>query len=824
MRVLFRYAPVGATLVLGIALTVLAFRAQQQRRDAEAHEQFAEQALNLRADLQREISSSIEVVESIAAFYEASETVSRDEFRAFVTPALERRPAIVALTWNPIVKASDVPAYRLAAAVDGIDDFRITEQNADGSLVAAAARDEYVPVFFGEPAAVSRLALGYDVASEPVRARALSAARLSGAPRATDTIRLVQDDGDRSALLIFAPVYGQGAATGDSAPVRGFVVGVFRVDGIVSVALAGASYGDVEFSLFGNPESGPRAPFYGAAPAPSSEAVDLTIDVAGRRWTLVAAPAPGSGGVWLEWGLFAAGLLATAALGALVTAAIHRRTTTESLVAERTADLTQANAGLSDAITERNNIEAARSEVEHRLRLYLDHSPDVLYELREGVVTWVSANAEKASGYAPEAMIGRPSASIVHPDDLPSVAAYFAPQYEGPIECTVRIQHADGSWAWRELRGVRFRDERGVPGAILLSRDVDEQRRAQAALLDSEEKYRLIVEEARDLVYAHDLLGNLTEVNSAGLAMFGYTAAEVRGLNFTQIIDPAYLPLALQNMQRAFNGEEMLGNLEFLTRAKDGTTRWLEITSAPVRRDGEIVGFRGIARDVTGRKRAESEAREAEERNTLLHERQRIAQELHDSVAQYFFAIGLAANASLDGNGGEPEAVTRLSRIRELSTAGGDEIRRAISTLSVLPSERLEDAVRRLCEREQKDGAHDVIFACQGAIPELLSGQHELLTRAAREALYNARKHASASKLDVTLASHGGYLRLVVCDDGLGRADDIREKMAQELGYGLPQLVARFDASGGRVAIADHPGGGVEVSFVLPLTGVRDAA
>ena len=76
----------------------------------------------------------------------------------------------------------------------------------------------------------------------------------------------------------------------------------------------------------------------------------------------------------------------------------------------------------------------------------------------------------------------------------------------------------------------------------------------------------------------------------------------------------------------------------------------------------------------------------------------------------------------------------------------------------------------------------------------------------------------------MTLASHGGYLRLVVRDDGLGRADDIREKMAQELGYGLPQLVARFDASGGRVAIADHPGGGVEVSFVLPLTGVRDAA
>ncbi len=742
----------------------------------------------------------------------------------FVTPALERRPAIVALTWNPIVKASDVPAYRLAAAADGIDDFRLTEQNADGSLVAAAARDEYVPVFFGEPAAVSRPALGYDVASEPVRARALSAARLSGAPQATDTIRLVQDDGDRSALLIFAPVYGQGAATGDSAPVRGFVVGVFRVDGIVSVALAGASYGDVEFSLFGNPESGPRAPFYGAAPAPSSEAVNLTLDVAGRTWTLVAAPALGSGGVWFEWGLFAAGFLATAALVALVTAAIHRRTTTESLVAERTADLTHANACLRDAITQGNNIEAARSEVEQRLRLYLDHSPDVLYELREGVVTWVSANAEKASGYAPEAMIGRPSASIVHPDDLPSVAAYFAPQYEGPIDGTVRIQHADGSWAWRELRGVRFRDERGVPGAILLSRDVDARVRAESALAESDERLAYLMENANDIIFSADLNGVVTACNAAATRVLGYSREELVGMSRAQLVDFAWLPGPIENAQRARLGEEPLGPSEVLLHTKDGSERWLEVNPHLLQVDGRPAGIQGIARDITARKLAEGEAREAEGRTALLHERQRIAQELHDSVAQYFFAIGLAANASLDGNGGGPETVTRLSRIRELSTAGGDEIRRAISTLSVLPSERLEDAVRRLCEREQKDGAHDVMFACQGEIPELLSGQHELLTRAAREALYNARKHASASKLDVTLASHGGYLRLVVRDDGLGRADDIREKMAQELGYGLPQLVARFDASGGRVAIADYPGGGVEVSFVLPLTGVRDAA
>ncbi len=144
-----------------------------------------------------------------------------------------------------------------------------------------------------------------------------------------------------------------------------------------------------------------------------------------------------------------------------------------------------------------------------------------------------------------------------------------------------------------------------------LGRALKDLRVANESLRESEEQYRELVEKASDIIYTHDLEGNLTSVNPAATRIFGYTNEEALQLNIAQIVDAEYLPLARREIQEKLEGSPRTGPYELLTYSKEGKPIWVEVSSRLLEREGQPAEVLGIARNITERKRAEEELRES---------------------------------------------------------------------------------------------------------------------------------------------------------------------------------------------------------------------
>jgi CHASE1-domain containing sensor protein len=203
-------------------------------------------------------------------------------------------------------------AFEEAARREGYSDFQITEQYAPDQMMRAEPRPEYVPVYYIEPYPGNEPALGFDVASDPVRREALGRACDTGAPIASGWIALVQAGGDRSGIAIYLPIYRSGSPPETLAERRrdlqGYAAGVFRIGDLIQAALQGLERAGIEIRLYddavaaeerllyayGAKERNASSPAVNAAQGEASAGQALqsstTLDVAGRRWTFTFAP------------------------------------------------------------------------------------------------------------------------------------------------------------------------------------------------------------------------------------------------------------------------------------------------------------------------------------------------------------------------------------------------------------------------------------------------------------------------------------------------------------------------------------------------------
>ncbi|HJQ22743.1 MAG TPA: response regulator [Blastocatellia bacterium] len=134
---------------------------------------------------------------------------------------------------------------------------------------------------------------------------------------------------------------------------------------------------------------------------------------------------------------------------------------------------------------------------------------------------------------------------------------------------------------------------------------------AEKELRDSEERYRDLVENARDIIYTHDLKGNYTSMNKAGELITGLTHEEAMKMNLTQTVAPEYIEKARQMMvNKLAGGAPTIYDLEII--AKDGRRIAVEVNTRLIYQDGVPVGVQGIARDVTERRQLEEQLRQAQ--------------------------------------------------------------------------------------------------------------------------------------------------------------------------------------------------------------------
>jgi PAS domain S-box-containing protein len=278
---------------------------------------------------------------------------------------------------------------------------------------------------------------------------------------------------------------------------------------------------------------------------------------------------------------------------------------------ERAAALSAGNAILQEQLAKRKSTEEVLREREEQYRLIVENIDDVVYrgvdgaDMLHATMQFVSSQTESILGYKPEEFLQDPSLwfSLVHPDDRPalmeSTQRIFATRAAGTREYRLRHKHT-GEYRWMEDKIVPLVDAQNRTYAFQgAARDISERRHAEAALRQSEERYRTLFEQAADGIFVSDAEGNHVDVNASGCAMVGYTREEILRLNLIDLIpekDRAQAPPRFDELRA---GKTLMRERQL--RRKDGTRLPVEIRTRMLP-DGRM---QAIVRDIGERKRAE---------------------------------------------------------------------------------------------------------------------------------------------------------------------------------------------------------------------------
>jgi signal transduction histidine kinase len=200
----------------------------------------------------------------------------------------------------------------------------------------------------------------------------------------------------------------------------------------------------------------------------------------------------------------------------------------------------------------------------------------------------------------------------------------------------------------------------------------------------------------------------------------------------------------------------------------------------------------------------------------VLTERERLAREIHDTLAQGYTSVLLLLEAVQTALDTDPAAARRhLDRARATARENLAEARALVAELTPpdLSQTSLPEALRRIVERVDTEAGLRAAFEVAGT-PYGLPADHEVtLLRSAQEALTNVRRHAGAGRVEVSLAYAPGGVSLRVRDDGGG----FDVERSGEGGYGLAGMRARAGQVGGALSIVSAPGQGTAVRVDIPV-------
>jgi PAS domain S-box-containing protein len=256
-------------------------------------------------------------------------------------------------------------------------------------------------------------------------------------------------------------------------------------------------------------------------------------------------------------------------------------------------------------ITERVVAEQALAEREERYRRLIESAGDLVVTIdAAGALTYVSPASANVLGWAPEELLGRPAAVMLHPDDLErglgELAAVAARPGE-PLLSMVRLQRKDGGARVFESVARTLSPASAADGVIAIARDVTARVEAERALRERDERFRRIIENATDFVMVCDQSGALTYVGPSSPAMLGYAPEEILGARPVDLLHPDDVAPTMRDLAWIVEHPGESFTSTFRIRHKDGRPA-IENRGRPYSPTarGGIIAF---GRDVTDRKR-----------------------------------------------------------------------------------------------------------------------------------------------------------------------------------------------------------------------------
>jgi signal transduction histidine kinase len=199
----------------------------------------------------------------------------------------------------------------------------------------------------------------------------------------------------------------------------------------------------------------------------------------------------------------------------------------------------------------------------------------------------------------------------------------------------------------------------------------------------------------------------------------------------------------------------------------------------------------------------------------ILEERNRMAREIHDTLAQGFTGIVLQLEAAEQGLNEAPESVpSHIDRARALARESLSEARRSVWALrpQALEKRDLAGAIRREVERLAGEGRVGARLVVSGKRARLEASVEDALLRITQEALTNVRRHSEATTAEVRLAFGEETVRLSIADNGVG----FDTSWSKEGSFGLIGMNERAQACGGNARVTSTPGTGTRIEVTVP--------
>jgi two-component system sensor histidine kinase UhpB len=341
--------------------------------------------------------------------------------------------------------------------------------------------------------------------------------------------------------------------------------------------------------------------------------------------------------------------------------------------------------------------------------------------------------------------------------------------------------------------------------------------RLYAEVEESERRYRHLVDNSPDIVWSVDAEGRFTFFSDSLESRTGWKPEQLLGQPFTTLAGEETLAAAAAAWETLIEDPSREQRVRLDLPLPDGRIAQTEVAMTGTVVDGRFAGAHGSVRDISERERLEGDLRGQAAELAASQERAHLARELHDSVTQALFSMGLTLRTLELLLDADPEAARgKLVELRELQKDALAEMRTLIFELrpSSLESDGLVQALRTHATAVQRRTGLVIVVDAE-PIDRLPLAAEEALYRIAQEALHNVVKHANASHATIRIWREADLVRLSVTDDGTGF-----DPTAVPRGHlGLIGMRQRVDLVGGELRVDSRAGQGTMIEASVSTDG-----
>ena len=497
-------------------------------------------------------------------------------------------------------------------------------------------------------------------------------------------------------------------------------------------------------------------------------------------------------------------------------------------------------------ITESKKIQRALSQqIEERRRIFESSQDLILVTDPQGILVQVSPSCEAILGYLPDELIGRSAVDFIHGEDLDNTREQMrsARRENKSLNFDARYVHKDGrivtlSWmgTWSEPVRRHF----------FIGRDMTESRRAQEALLESEQQARGIIDTALDAFVQIDHDGRIRNWNSQAEAIFGWPRDQALGKNLIELVvagdDRDELSAALGRFLRSGQGQILGRRREIMARRRDGGEFRAELSVTALKSRGGFL-FNGFFRDLTDKIAAEDRIRQSEKMEAVGQLTGGIAHDFNNILTVITGTIEILAEAVQQ----EPQLAAITGMIDEAASRGAELTQHLLAFARKQPLQPrvtdinilVIDTAKLLRPTLGEQIEIESVFAdetCFASVdPNQLTTAILNLALNARDAMQGGGKliiETGSAYLDETYASRHGdvrpghYALIAVSDTGSGIPASILDKVFEPFftlkepgkgtGLGLSMVYGFVKQSSGHIKIYGEVGHGTTIKMYLP--------